>query len=479
MKFIIYSIKKIFSGYLWIFTAAVLLDFTGCHKNDEPVPNDSVSAETRSINNFILDNMKYYYLWADFIPGNLNPNTEPDPRAFFNKMLYTTDDKWSYITDDYQGLINSFQGVNQTFGYQFKLFREQSGDNIFGIIEYVLPGSPADSAGIKRGDIFISVNNTLLNTTNYKDLLFGVTHYTLGFADLVDNSITPNGKSSELNAVTFQEDPIFYTHVYNVGGEKIGYLVYNQFISNYDDELKSVFLDFKSQGINDLVLDFRYDPGGSVNTAEIMASMIAPREVVSQQKVFAKYIWNSTLNDYIVKKEGSDSRNLILKFFTDELPENLNLKRVYVIITGNTASASELVINALKPYMTVYTIGSNSVGKYTASITLHDQTKSYNWAIQPIVVKLANANDVSDYKNGFTPDFAADDDYFSELGSLNENMLATAISQITGIPVGQLARVKEISNLKKYLPIVAGSMKPVDGMQRMYIDQVPFQKEAF
>jgi C-terminal processing protease CtpA/Prc len=261
-------------------------------------------------------------------------------------------------------------------------------------------------------------------------------------------------------------------NVMNIGGMKIGYLVYMQFISNFEDDLRSVFQTFKSQGINHLIIDLRYNPGGSVNTAQIMASMIAPQEDVGLSKVFVKYFWNNGINDYFLNKEGSDSRNLVLKFLPGEITNNLSLDQVYILTTHSTASASELIINALKPYMIVTTVGSSTVGKYTASVTFHDASKSYNWAIQPIVLKLANANDVSDYKDGFAPDYPVDDDYFAQLGSLDEDMLAKAVSLITGLPPDQLARKEIPSIIKNSQPMISASDVPVTQKQFMYIESL-------
>lgn len=446
---------------------------TSCHKESDNILNNSIPVRIRSVNNYIYSNMKSYYLWTDHIPTGLDPNAESDPKVFFNKLLYKTDDKWSYITNDYQALSNSFQGIDKSFGHHFKLFKEQSSENVFGIVEYVIPGSPADSVGIKRGDIFNSINDTQLDTSNYVDLLFGTDSYKVGFADLVNGEVIPNGNSANLIAVSLQEDPVFYRNVYDVGGEKIGYLVYNQFISNYNDELRNAFIDFKAAGINDLILDFRYNPGGSVSTAQIMASMIAPASDVSLQKVFARYIWNNSINASIVKSEGADSKNLILKLLPAELTGNLDLHRVFVITTGNTASASELIINALKPYMQVVTLGYSTAGKYTASITFHDDTKSYNWAIQPIVVKLANANNASDYKDGFSPDYPVSDDYFSALGSLNEGMFSKAVSVITGIPVDQLARKMHNPVPEDIVPVAVPSGNPVREHHLMILENLP------
>ena len=309
---------------------------------------------------------------------------------------------------------------------------------------------------------------------NYQNLLFGVESYTIGFAEVSNGELVSNGIVKYLTAVAIQEDPVFLSKVLNVGGENIGYLVYLQFISNYNDELRNVFHTFKLAGINDLILDLRYNPGGSVNTAQIMASMIAPQQDVSGDKVFAKYLWNKNVGNQILKDEGADSPNLILKFLSAEMTNNLNLSRVYILTTGNTASASELVINGLKPYMEVVTVGSTTVGKYTDSVTFHDQAKSYNWAIQPIVVKLANADDQSDYKNGFEPDYAVQDDYSASLGSLYEDVLAKTISVITGIPVDQLARkAPESSILQNSIPLYSATTRPIVYKQNMYIDSFP------
>jgi carboxyl-terminal processing protease len=447
-----------------------LILINGCQKKDEIVIDNGIPAEIRSVNNFILDNMKIYYLWNNKMPAGLNPDTEKDPKAFFDKLLYKTDDKWSFITDDYEKLINSFQGVNLSFGHEFRLYKESNSNNIFGIVAYVIAGSPADSAGIKRGDIFNKINNTLLTTDNYQALLFDLNSYNIGFAEFVNSELVSNGITKTLNAVEITENPIFLTKVFNINGTKIGYLVYMKFISNFEDELKKAFQDFKSEGINSLIIDLRYNPGGSVTTSRFMGSLIAPSDVVGQGKIFAKYIWNSNMNDYLVKNDGADSETLVVKFLPDLAGNSLNLDHVYFITTDFTASASELLINALKPYSTVVTLGSATFGKYTASITMHDPVKSHNWAIQPIVIKLANANNVTDYKNGFSPDYPVNDDFSAELGSLDEDMLAQAVSVITGIPVNQLARVDKSSRAINQADRIMASDLPAYQKELMFID---------
>ena len=122
------------------------------------------------------------------------------------------------------------------------------------------------------------------------------------------------------------------------------------------------------------------------------------------------------------------------------------MSRLYVLSTKKTASASELLINGLRPYYDVVVIGETTNGKYTGSITLHDADKSYNWAIQPIVLKTANVNYETDFRDGFIPDYLVIDDLFTPLGDIQESMFSAAVSLITGIPVDDLARIPTYEN---------------------------------
>jgi len=152
---------RVFSGFI-----LGLLIFTGsCNKNDEVIPGN-VPENIRSVNNFIWQNMDVYYLWRDFIPSNLDPDKEPDPTVFFDKFIYKVEDKWSYITDDYQSLINHFSGINYAFGHNFKLFHDGDTDRVFGVVEYVVEGTPADIAGLKRGVVFNTIDGVQITVEN-------------------------------------------------------------------------------------------------------------------------------------------------------------------------------------------------------------------------------------------------------------------------------------------------------------------------
>jgi len=420
-----------------IITISVILSLVSCQEEEELRP----SPETLAINDFIWKSMSDVYLWEEFLPTNINRNQEFDSEAYFEKLLFKPTDRWSFITDDHDALVNSFKGIEESFGHQFKLFLMPDGSSIIGVVKYVVPNSPADEAGIQRGDVFYKVNGTDITSANYRDLLFGTTTYTLTFGEFDNAGEISTTGDIQLTAKVISENPIHLSNTLEVEGYKIGYLSYNQFIRDYEDSLVQVMQTFKNEGISDLVLDLRYNPGGSISTAILLSSMLAPSAVSQNKEVFSRLLWNDLVEQYWLENEGEESDNLLSRFVTPEV--SLDLQKVYILVSSNTASASELVINCLDPYMEVVVIGPESTsGKYVGSITVQaDETDYKNWAIQPIVLKTANANGISDYSNGFTPAFFVEDDFDAPLGTLDEDVLATAVELITGASILDPARI--------------------------------------
>jgi len=448
-----------------VLLVALLFLVQGCKDKGEEVFD--VPRETREINDFIWQNMDTYYFWRDEMPRNIDRRQEADPKAYFDKLVYQPEDIWSFITDDVQSLINRLNGIELTFGHQFRLFKLANTDAVFGVVRYVIPESPADRADMRRGDIFYKVNGVALDTTNYADLLYNKTNYTLTYGQIDGSAIYDTGREVTLIAEVVQENPILLDTMYEIEGTKIGYLVYNQFIPAFETILSKVFAGFLNNGIEELVLDLRYNPGGSTNTAQKLASFIAPQSAVSSQSTFAQFFWNDILTDYLMEREGPDSPNLVSKFTPSNW--NLDLSRIYILVSSNTASASELIINGLDPYMEVIVIGpDNTSGKYTGSLTLYDEDEEHTWGIQPIVLKSANANGITDYKNGFAPSYLVEDDYTAPLGSLEEDMLLQAAALITGIPGP--ARIAPMLFTEIYREISSGGNQPIELKQRMYIE---------
>lgn len=455
------------------------------------IPEAVVIPEPTVVNNFVYSGLKNYYLWSDQIP-NLSPyrfsvqdslnaflNNYTDPNNLFTSLLYQykTIDKWSFIVDDSQIIDNWIQGISETMGFDFMLARIGTTGDVFGFVRYVYKGSPAENAGIKRGDLFMKVDGTQITVDNYQTLLFTKLTYTMSMASVSGNLISLNGKSVTMTAIKMQENPIQMDTVMQVGDFKVGYLVYNGFNADFDIQLNEVFKKFKDAGIEKLILDLRYNGGGSVQTAIYLASMI---HGTSSSEIFLKRQYNKGLQDYLTSTYGSASLNesftgTILKTTTsDATPINtLNLNKLYVLTSDNTASASESLINGLKPYMQIFNVGINTAGKYVGSITVKDWDANgvvnpkNNWAMQPIVVRIANKNSVSDFVDGLAPDYKAEEDIANLLpfGDQNETLLRVALNEIQGLPLAG----------KKSLKSEQLGLKKVFDMQ----DRKPFSKDMY
>jgi C-terminal processing protease CtpA/Prc len=199
--------------------------------------------------------------------------------------------------------------------------------------------------------------------------------------------------------------------------------------------MRTIFADFKAQGITDFVLDLRFNSGGSEKAAATLASLIG--KDINDTKVFARRAYNRSVENEILNDPRLGEEFLSTPFSNESgnIGSLLSGGRIYVLTSSRTASASELVINALKPFMEVYLIGDVTYGKNVGSISLYDRTDASNkWGLQPIVVKVYNSLDQSDYASGFTPDVLHDDNglYLYPLGDTREALLALAIGQITG-----------------------------------------------
>ena len=407
-----------------------------CQKDDVPKEGEAPIL-TQKVNDFILVSMEDVYLWEKYLP-NIDNNFEFDSEEYFHKLLYD-EDKWSFITDDIEALEASFAGVETTFGYSLAFGRFSNTGNLFALVEYVYPNSPASEAGLARGDIIMMLDGGDITDDNYKDLFYGSTiSITLG---INDNGTIVAGNSLSLTSEILNLDPVLITDIIEEGGRKIGYLFYAQYISNYNSSLDDAFQYFQSNGITDLVLDIRYNPGGYISAAQHLCSSIAPQSVVSSEDVLVTLQWNDFYQNYW-QSNGID--NQIQVNFTSTNPVNIDFSRIYILTGSGSASASELTITGLDPYMEVILLGDTTYGKYTGSITIkpediYTDPAHYadfdNWGLQPIVLRYANANGVTDFKDGFSPDFYVYDDLWTgiPLGDPTEPLLAKAIEQITGL----------------------------------------------
>lgn len=429
----------------FVVVAAILSFVVACKKEDTLEPeNPTSNSPNAAANSWIYDQMKAYYLWTDKMPEKSKTNLALDPigtqaNGYFYSLLndYPNTDRFSWIQQSVTELTNSLNGINKTTGMKYAIYYLDNTNTTVGFfVTYTIKGSPADKAGLKRGDIILTVNGTQLNGTNYSTLM-QPDNLTFGLAERNGSSIVLNGKTVSVVKEEVSENPIHYSKVIVKDGKKIGYLVYTQFISNYDNELRNVFADFKTQGVTEMILDLRYNGGGFISSALVLASLIGN---VNSTQVAYRDEWNAA----ITKQYNAST---FTKYFLNE-PNSIgtNLKRLYVLTSRNSASASELVINMLRPYMDVILVGGNTYGKNVGSITISDKNKRWDFGMQPIVLRTVNAKGESDYgtKSGFTPQYPVTDNIvpFKPFGDETETLLSKALSVITGKPVSMSANAR-------------------------------------
>jgi C-terminal processing protease CtpA/Prc len=429
--------------------------------------NDDIKLSANEINDFVWKGMNVFYLYKDNIANladdRFSSNTDytdylnsfSSPEILFESLIYEreTIDRFSWIVGDYFELENQFNGISTTNGMEFDLFFSPNTNQtqVIGIVRLVLKNSDADLKGLKRGDIFYAIDGNMLNENNFSSLL-SQNSYTLnlgvyndqGTPDPLDDTVDIGTENVLLRKVQYTENPVHETDIFNIGGENVGYLVYNGFNSSFESELNNVFSEFKSNNVQHLVLDLRYNRGGRVSTAAFLGSMITGQ---FNGEVFSKVIYNDNL------QSQNNIYNFTTKIENGLTINNLNLQKIYVLTTDRSASASEGLINGLAPYIEVVQIGTNTTGKTQASITIYDSANfgrqnanpNHTYAMQPLVANAVNRNDESVPGSGLIPSigFEIDEDPFNYgvLGDVNETLLAAALADIENSS-GKLATIK-------------------------------------
>ena len=462
---------------------------TSCSDDADDIgPKPTVPGEQRSlvVENFIYRGMNEIYLYKAFVPvladnyfssqaerNNFLDNYD-SPEDLFDNGVTAPQDKFSFLVDDYVALENLFSGVSKTSGLSYGLVRYcASCSDIFAFVRLVLPNTSADEVGVERGMIFNRVDGQQLTDSNYQTLLAPDT-FTIGLAKLEGTTISNLEETFTLTKREYTKNPVFVAKVIETEEKRVGYLYYDSFTGDFDKELNDAFGLFKAASVTDLVLDLRYNGGGSVRTATDLAAMITGQFA---GEIFMKEVWNTKYQNYF---EQQDAESLLNRFNTTiktgEAINSLNLGTVYVLTTERSASASELVINGLEPYINVIQIGETTTGKFQASVTLYDSPNfgrsgantTHTYAIQPLVLKSVNSAGVSDYINGLSPDYAISEDYrnLGQLGDPNEPFLKLALDVILGNKISIPERIEE------FKPFGESGMDHLD-YQKMYIDKVP------
>ncbi len=424
---------NIMKNRLFLIAACMLL-FTSCSCDpiDEP-DKEQAPLVTQKVNKYMLELMEEVYLWEKHIPDTLDVRYEFDEFEFYEKLCYRKEDRWSFITDDVEALLEGGEGVETTFGYSLAFGTFSNTGNYFAIIQYVYPDTPAAEAGLQRGSILIEIDGKSITEDNYTDLYYAPS-LSVSLGELREGTIYKTGNVS-LQARKQSLNPIVGWEILDDGIRKVGYLCYTDFFGNSQNLFFPVFQEFKNQGVTDVVLDLRYNLGGYLAAARALVGVLCPEECLDGKTVLITKTWNDLYNKYW---KDNNRNEMLLEYFPEkkDIPVNLDLNRIVILTGYNTASASELTICGLDPYMQVIKVGGVTRGKYTAAMVFSPDKDPQikNWGTQPIVYKYANANNVTEFKDGFQPDYKVDDVLLGDvypLGDPQELLLSKALSLLT------------------------------------------------
>lgn len=373
---------------------------SSCRKSEDKPDYPAGSQE--NINSWILDSMKVYYYWNTSLPAK--PGFSQAPGSFFKEIKNGADRFSALVNPDMPETYPP--SLVHTFGFDWITLQNSDGQ-VQTVISLVVPGSRAEDTGLKRGDVIRTINGSIPVAGN--------------IAALTTNSINGQVVVLELEGKTGvttvsrlinTEEPVYTYKVFQSGGKVFGYLFLNSFENTALDKLRQAFTYFKQKQVQELILDVRYNPGGSVPVAATLAAMISPN--AREGDIFVEYRGNA--------KAGTRKSSFAAEMnrvgagqgmsFAAASTYRLGLNRVYILTGSHTASAAELLINALRPYIAVIQLGQQTLGKDMASFVIKDYRSPQivpKWEIYPMIFKLYNAAGKGDYSNGLIPDLSADE----------------------------------------------------------------------
>lgn len=499
---LVYRFKAHQRIFFSLLIVAIIL--TGCKKpkgtapepdTDQDVPTTGTRMQLTKDSIYLY--AKQVYFWNDVLPGyavfkprNYNSlddvlfaitqlKVNPDTQRPYEYPVPSDPEspKFSYITEsDVKGSFANaspfivsqvdLEGKGSDFGLAFTAIGTQSAYQIY--LRYVNPGSSAAAANLNRGDRLEKVGDHLIGSGYNAD--------NNAISSAFDKSaITLSGKKSDgrpftvtLTKGNYTSNPIFKDTVVTSGNEKIGYMAFARFSNpaNAEGPLNKSFAKFAAEGVTSLVIDLRYNGGGYVTTAEQLANLIAPSSVSNGSTMFSEY-FNATMRSgkaTILKNQplldGSGNQQYqngkLVTYFDEDYSQadntykfnkqgNLrNVSKVVFLVSNSTASASELVISVLKPYLDVKLIGATTYGKPVGFFPV----KIDKYDVYFAMFEARNSKGESNYYAGFKPDLSLADDVTHDFGDPNEAQFAAAIKYITTKTLSAKAAVATIMGTK-------------------------------
>jgi carboxyl-terminal processing protease len=390
----------------------------------------SVPGQNLSVRNLMRD----WYLWYQQLPDP-NPALFASPDAYLDAVRYRTLDRnFSFIItrEAADALFGAGQSV--AFGIRVKVV---GADRL--MVASVIPDSPAAEAGLRRGGEILAVDGVAASTLiagNSINAAFGPGE--VGVTVRLTYR-EPDGPQRELTMTkrVITEATVPLVRSYDLGGRRVGYVVFTSFLEPSSGELDAAFSALRAEGVSDLVLDLRYNGGGLVSVAQHLGGLIGGSRTNAQ--VFAQLVFN----------DKNTSRNQVYRF--EDAAAALDLTRLVVITSRGSASASETIINSLRPFMTVTTVGDATYGKPVGQSGFVFCDKY----LFPVTFSVRNSANQGDYFDGLPADCAAPDDVERDFGDPAEGSLAAALQFVATGSCSPAAAARALSGRTKLPPGVS------------------------
>ena len=410
-------------------------------------------AHQTALDTWMLDIMQQNYLWYQDLPSYDDVNLFLEPASFLSKVK-SKKDSYSFVDSVMEAPL-------PTYGFDYSLVRSVDIDTAYNaLITYVIPGSPAEAAGLERGNWIMKVDTSyiskkyetqLLQGTKARDLVMGVWKEVpvepeegeVGEEETTVYKVVPNDKTLKLPAARAVEDnPVHKTEILTVKENnsdiKVGYLMYNSFTAGtkadpekYNDELRQISQEFKKAGVKYVILDLRYNAGGSLDCVQLLGTILTSNARLNGPMAYLEYNDKNRNKDATINFDPT-----ILGSGT-----NLDLPGLFVITSGTTAGAPEMLIGSLflKDSYPVVSIGSATKGQNVA--TEQFVNEEFLWSVNPVVCTVYNSK--HDENGSFVPnadlkisettiDGITNYSEFLPFGDPNERLLKVAIGVIEG-----------------------------------------------
>ncbi|MEG1611245.1 MAG: S41 family peptidase [Alistipes sp.] len=492
-----------------LFAAAGMASCSDDKTVEEPItpPDPKPEINEVAVNKAVDGYMKSHYLWnAEY--KTLTPDFNLDYDKFLRVGLdgvaaqnkankedgYTMDGKhyyYSYITRNdprSAASMSATRAGDVRFGYGLSgVVPGNINGNIYIGILGVIDGSPAAKADLSRGTYITQVDGVAITQANYDALykkLFPKDNASvqLKIASVIpdaNNKLTVTSKGTKtLKAGRYEYNPILFATVATSKSDaslKVGYLVYNQFMMDYDEALIGTFkamTNFAEGALSDLILDLRYNQGGHLISSTVLGTLVAGES--KNDQIFCATEFNA---ERMKKEKGSiykigntKTPEITYPLMAQALANAVNLKRIYVLTGPYTASASELIINGLRGLdIEVRLIGDKTNGKNVGmeGVGIKGE-KGYTYDFYPITMRLKNAKDFSDYSAGFQPDILVEDSDSFVIGAYG-----SAVDPLFGYAFSWIKEGKkpEISSTRA-TPIAVGEPRIIEPLYKGSITSV-------